>query len=486
MPSLPDLPNELLAQFLRYLLPDDVDNFSDSCTVFHSIAVSMLPNHEQLKNKYTKIYCGFFGDEVCHPLRVFRDLLENPDIIWYVKIMYTHHCEAHSPEKGQSWDEARRIAVEFKDDITRIVHACPYLADGEREGWTSSILSCRQDTAVALPASILPCLEGLDIGYYYGNMRLFSLWRRIRRENVRNPRGSQALSKLIWVEEEYSTEVPIFDMDSLENLATIPSIRHYGCKYLYHGGAFAELDYPRSGYHPLEIYWTQFEQKSKILSLRLTECLVDNRVLRSTLKDIANLRHFTYEYDWAYKAPHAENYHRQPSRRWVPRNIIESLLIYAKHSLVELDLTRNGNAEIDQAEEDQKQTLCSIEQQEGEDDENEGVDMQEAKPFIGSLQEFQVLKNIRVQNEAFVDEDAENSATGRQVHRLVDQLPASVVRVALAMPLLCEQESCQLTDGLVELKAERVPKLQEVIFETGKDRTDMKVESEIAGIRFIR
>ena len=54
------------------------------------------------------------------------------------------------------------------------------------------------------------------------------------------------------------------------------------------------------------------------------------------------------------------------------------------------------------------------------------------------------------------------------------------------MPLLPMQELCQLTDGLIEHKAERVPKLEEVIFETGKDRTDMNVEFEAAGIRFIR
>ena len=397
MPSLPECPDELLAEFLKYLLPDDVDNFSGSCRIFQSIAVRILPNHEQLKRQYTNIYCGLFGDKICHPLHVFRDLIENSEIIWYVKTMYTQRCEAYYTDKRQSWDEAQRIAVEFKDDITRIVHACPYLEYGQRKSWTSSILSCDQDTAVALLASMLPLLEGLDIRCSRWNLKLHRVCRSIRRENIRNPRGSHALSKLIWVEEEFDTDAPIFDLASLGSFAKLPSMRHYGCKCLYHGGLFA-AEYPRSGYYPLRTHLTHLEPKSTILSLRLNQCLLNNRYLRSTFKDIANLQHFTYEYDWAYKAPHSEDYHRQPSTYWNPKEIIESLLTYARHSLVDLDLTRNGTGEIQQEEEDQKRTLCFVEQQEDEDDEDEGVITQEAKPFMGSLRGFEVLKNIRVQN----------------------------------------------------------------------------------------
>ena len=107
------------------------------------------------------------------------------------------------------------------------------------------------------------------------------------------------------------------------------------------------------------------------------------------------------------------------------------------------------------------------------------------KPFIGSLQEFQVLKYIRVYNDAFVEDDSEGSAGGITVHRLVDLLPASMVTVTLAMPDLTKQESYRLMEGLPELKAERVPKLEKVYFESDKPYKEMKTVFEADGIELV-
>ena len=112
------------------------------------------------------------------------------------------------------------------------------------------------------------------------------------------------------------------------------------------------------------------------------------------------------------------------------------------------------------------------------------------KLFMGSLQGFQVLKYIRVQNEAFVEEDSVDAASGRKVHRLVDLLPASVEMVVLARPRSSWNDSIQLLEGLPELKAERVPKLEMVDFESDwhSRRTpnkDMKMKFLANGIDLI-
>lgn len=55
--------------------------------------------------------------------------------------------------------------------------------------------------------------------------------------------------------------------------------------------------------------------------------------------------------------------------------------------------------------------------------------------------------------------------SGGIVQRLVDLLPALEMRVALAMPLLCEKDLFRLIESLPELKAEQALKLKKVIVE---------------------
>ncbi|KAM0802351.1 hypothetical protein BDR22DRAFT_844159 [Usnea florida] len=113
----------------------------------------------------------------------------------------------------------------------------------------------------------------------------------------------------------------------------------------------------------------------------------------------------------------------------------------------------------------------------------EGYDL--PKTFIDSLRKFQVLKNIRVQGEAFVEGYGENDARGRTVHSLVDILPASAEHVVLALPQLCEEDSCRLIEGLSELKAERVPKLKNVIFESDKPEEWMRTVFKTNGTELV-
>ena len=122
---------------------------------------------------------------------------------------------------------------------------------------------------------------------------------------------------------------------------------------------------------------------------------------------------------------------------WQNREIILNLLEFADHSLVRLDLTRNGSREMQRGEDARKGLeKCWPKMEEDEDDEIVSI----VKPSIGSLRGFQVLKYIRDKYKAFIEEDLR----GRTVHRLVDLLPASVVNVALALPLLCPKQSHRL------------------------------------------
>lgn len=467
MPLLPDLPNELLEQIMKYLLPDDVDNFSDACGDFHNISVRILPRHKELKTTYSKVSWGSCSDTP-HRLFLLRDILQDFEIGWYVKIMFIELVEDdfddHYMEK-EFCDIARKISMECEDGIIKTVQACPYLDDGDREKWVKNSLSSQKNTIAALLTCMFPCLESICIIAFEPIRELHVLARKIIQANQLEPGGYHAFSKLQCLQERSYTVDDFREMQLFEPLSGLPSMRRYIGRYLYHKDP-----------------WTPPEKKSTITSLKLYECMIHSAALRSAFSGIANLQNFIYEYYWAWEEEALEH---SWERDWQPGEIVLSLLEFAGHSLVELDLTRTSSRELQRVE-SARQRMEGVwaAREEGEDDKNEGVSGI-VKPFMGSLREFQVLKYICVQNEAFVEEDLEGSAGGRTVHRVVDLLPASVVSVTLAMPHLSKQESYRLMEGLPELKAERVPKLEFVYFETGKPYREMETVFESDGIELV-
>ena len=75
MPLFLDIPIEILQMIMDYLLPDDVDNFSESREEIRTISTRLLSWHIQLKDDYSEVLCGWFGvEEAVPPLFVLRDI----------------------------------------------------------------------------------------------------------------------------------------------------------------------------------------------------------------------------------------------------------------------------------------------------------------------------------------------------------------------------------------------------------------------------
>ena len=450
MPLLPDLPNELLAPIMRYLHPDDVDSFSKSCKDFHEISTRILPKHAHLKKKYLRVFCGFTHNlRLHHPLVLFRDIVENPEVVWYVKEMYIGACDYLYPHwDKERWEEAEQIAVQCKEGIVATVQACLYLNDEERGYWTKVALSGHQNTAVALLACVFPCLEQITISGNRFNEQLHFLVRRILEAEKLNPGGSHALSKLEMFQEGNNTAQAFQDIISFNPLSSLPisfepysslrSMRRYMGRHLYN-----------------EFEWTSAEKQSRIESLDFNNCVINTKTLRNIFGSIANLKHFTYEHYWC---DHLKSC-------WEPEEIILSLLEFAAPSLAELNLTRSSGVEAQGVEKVRRRMEENLEF--GENPTN-------FNPFIGSLRGFQVLKYIRIQYEAFVEGGRGSSEDGRTVHRIVDILPASVERVVLAKPRLPDTVTRRIMDLLPEFKAERLPRLKQIVFENGKDHKEME------------
>lgn len=58
MLELLNLPNELLLHIVKMVLPDDIENFSQSCRLIHSLSRDVLREHAANKQKYSKITIG--------------------------------------------------------------------------------------------------------------------------------------------------------------------------------------------------------------------------------------------------------------------------------------------------------------------------------------------------------------------------------------------------------------------------------------------
>ncbi len=328
--------------------------------------------------------------------------------------------------------------MQCKEDIVETVQACLYLNDEEREYWTEAALSCHQNTAVALLACLFPCLQQISISGNRCSEHLHFIVRKILEAKELKSGDSHALSKLEILQEGNNTVQAFQDMISFGPFSKLSSMRRYMGRYLYN-----------------EFEWTFIEKESRIESLEFDKCMIKTKTLRNIFGSIANLKHFTYEYYWC----------DHWKLCWEPGEIILSLLEFAAPSLAELDLTRSSGMEVQGVEEVLRRVGENL---------GLGGKLNKFNPFIGSLRGFQVLKYIRVQYEAFVEESRGNSEDGGTVHRMVDILPASLERVVLAIPRLPDTVTRRIMDLLPELKAERLPRLKQIVFENGKDYKEME------------
>lgn len=356
--------------------------------------------------------------------------------------------------------------------------ACPYLGEGEHEHWIKDTLSWHINTIVALLASMYPCLKRFWLTDNCDNDHLLFLAQKIDQANRLDSGSPHALSKLPYVEGGGGTSDFFTTMEPFEPLSALPCMRSYKGRYNYH-----------------ETPWAPPEKKSTITCLELNECMIHVAALRSALSGIGKLQIFTYEYYWAWDGLSSESRRNGWERDWRVGEIILSLLESAGHSLVELDLTRNGSSEQQRAKEarERARTGCgelrAYEDVENDNDESDGT----VKLFMGSHRGFQVFKYVRVQNEAFVEEDSEdsvNSASARIVHRLVDLLPAMVETITLTTPRLSRKDSYQLLESFPELKEERVPKLKKFKFESDKPNNnkpykEMEMKFYARGIKLV-
>ena len=99
---------------------------------------------------------------------------------------------------------------------------------------------------------------------------------------------------------------------------------------------------------------------------------------------------------------------------------------------------------------------------------------------MGSIHDFQVLNELRVEYRVFVDDDGcmDPSKASAKTHRMIDSIPVSLESVTLTGPMLDRKSMAKLVEGLGEYKgwfplmrppkAERISRLEKVFYESCK------------------
>lgn len=164
------------------------------------------------------------------------------------------------------------------------------------------------------------------------------------------------------------------------------------------------------------------------------------------LRGTKALREFQYSY--------INLNHRGRNAKWEPGAILRSLVFYAGHSLVLLDLTG--------------------------DDGSWDICLSDSPYFDPYTRRFKVLKQLFVQEGMFIEDVADpghplslykprtlTRKSARRNHRMVDLLPASLEELTLFPSLAITTRIPTIFDGFLELKAARLPRLNEITLAYG-------------------
>ncbi len=203
--------------------------------------------------------------------------------------------------------------------------------------------------------------------------------------------------------------------------------------------------------------WSYARLRSHIEELDFDQSFIDPQSFDTYLKDIESLGKFRF--------------HRHLTIEWAGREcplprFVQSLVRFASHSLQNLEITVDFSS---------------------------STSAHGGFYFIGTLKALQVLEYLRVGGPMFMESAANKIALpyevllpAARVHRLIDMLPASILRVEFNYEVK-KSETAAMLAGLPELKGEHVPNLQAIQFPQslcatpGKERAMKRAYSD-AGI----
>ena len=460
MAELLDLPNELLLDVINDVCVEDIEAFTSCNKRIHSLSKDILQRHKAMKKKYSKLRLTSFTNTAnldlsrrVHPIFWLQEIMLNETVASYPIHLYIQDHPA--------WDEDERatdIPTESKDCMFSKLAQCPYIQRKELEAWKQRHRPDSNcfDITLALLLTLLPNLQSIIINClmsrtFYTEYML----AQIAKAHQVDQGQRHALSRLV-------------SLDVADDANHINGA-HFG-NYISPDFCLPFTGFPSflsvSGHNcddrlsrdaELRSIWDNNKDLPKPFESGFTKIKFRNSQIsglgfEQLLCRISTLQDFEYEYAGD---PLDHEYAVEPlSVLFGTRKIVNSLSTHASHSLRCLKLTGNG-----EHVEDFNSMFCWYKPLVSDSD---FVTLR-ACIFMGSLRDFQVLKDVRVNHAMFIEKitGVDTDKTSIKVHRLVDLLPASIEKLSL----IGERGLCPLSDlfeGLTELKTHNVPKLETI------------------------
>ena len=336
MPTLLDLPNELLCKILDHIYPDDIPNFSLTCKDIYLVAEDTVKLHLDREDTYEDIVlhgCHRHRDNA-HPLHLIKEMCMDWRVGEYVKTLTIECCgpcldPAGFPGKENA-EDTRRYKSEKKRDKNlnrKIVPAIRHYIEEKAIEWCLPPPSrfgveslCdeaergeRSAMVALLLLFFLPNLEAICLFQY--TWTALHLGDTILSMSKRDPQQSSRARKpfmsLKQVDLRGSRQDLIGeDVDVLIWFTALPSMQKL-CG-----------DYVVGHWQPVE-EWTILPHTSNVTEIRLSNSAIQSEYLEQLFLGIRSLEKFTYHH----------NEEMAEGMEFKAHTILAALLRHAKHSL---------------------------------------------------------------------------------------------------------------------------------------------------------
>ena len=395
MLRLTELPNETLGQIMGSFLCDDIDNFSVCCKRLHAVSAVSFPKHKEMKRQYSYVtYSTRQRNGFLHPLYFLQALLQTPAIASYVKTLRVQYTES----TGDILNTANSLENKLQD----IVQSLPYLSANENAECIAELLNACPNRCFAIIATMLPSLTKL-------------IFHELCNDDFADSCNAVEQILIAASRPECTTRTMLLSKFSHVKFVCCEDLHQQARLIHLFGGLPSMRNLQAIRLIDSDDEWSATHSGSTLTKLVLGERRIRLESLQRILDSIAALEEFTYVF-------HSENReYRSPTPCKAPvepKEIVQSLLRSASHSLVSLDLTGLGRNE-----------------------------KTKKGHFMGPLQGFQVLERIRVEYIMFVEHVPILSP---QVYRIADVIPASLEFLTLVGPKLSIDDMSKLVDGLEE------------------------------------
>ena len=512
------LANEVLLQIIKLTSAGDIASLASCCKHLNFLAQERLAFHRQKRAEAEDIVVGWdmWETSAIHPSKHLQDILEDDDCRFYTRVMKVGSLEYGDPvddERGDVGISHQRnkdalidnIESQYGPEITTLVTKVytallpykAYAAKTDLSKWIKAVKDGEPAAVVILLLALHPNLEILDIhepGQDWWKESDFAEDQCGHRGNIFHSLTTAAISPAT---------------NTLKVFSRLSDFRLSG---EIQGGleASAKMVSPFMALPTMHkvlgrvvdgrgVLWPYGTGTSKVTVLDLAGD-IDRASLSNLFRGLKALEHFRYQFsppaDWTKRArgrhylnrlkwgPRTKNdaANNDPEDdesdesededigdkpRWEPRALTATLLQYAGHSLVALDLTAGGFRGVAKFSNDE--------------------------PFIGTLRSFRVLKDVCIDTTMLFKRvkcsSSVSSIPGKSTQQtswfefraqwLVDFLPVSIETFKMTSKFvgkgLSKSDVAAMFTGLPQLRR-RLPKLSKICVEQNEDWEDKEEE----------